>query len=255
MGGSGSKQQGWQPSQGGGAPGRVSRSGYDVTPLTAAERDALAAPLPDLSKRVTLQHGTERPFTGRTLDGTPHDSKRKGTYVSAIGGLPLFSSDTKFDSGTGALRGGLGQLSMEPSGSALLPPRGASSLLLLLLLLVVFLSPAPPLTPTPPPRRSVGWPSFYAPIDPEHVLEIKDTSIPFMTRTEVRPPRPPSRRRLHPPARLGCAWDPRAAAASADPPSAPGAPPLACRSWTPSRGLTWATSLTTAPAPLGCATA
>ena len=30
-----------------------------------------------------------------------------------------------------------------------------------------------------------GWPSFYAPIDPQHVVEIKDTSIPFMTRVEV----------------------------------------------------------------------
>lgn len=31
----------------------------------------------------------------------PHDNKAKGVYVSAIGDLPLFHSDTKFDSGTG----------------------------------------------------------------------------------------------------------------------------------------------------------
>lgn len=36
---------------------------------------------------------------------------------------------------------------------------------------------------SPCPRP--GWPSFYAPIDPEHVIEITDNSIPFMTRTEV----------------------------------------------------------------------
>eukprot|EP00798_Chlamydomonas_sp_ICE-L_P012328 gene12328-15502_t len=30
-----------------------------------------------------------------------------------------------------------------------------------------------------------GWPSFYAPVDPEHVIEITDTSIPFMPRVEV----------------------------------------------------------------------
>ena len=30
-----------------------------------------------------------------------------------------------------------------------------------------------------------GWPSFYAPIDPEHVIEVKDNSIPFMPRVEV----------------------------------------------------------------------
>lgn len=38
------------------------------------------------------QAGTERAFTGKTVDGSPHDNKRKGIYVSAVGGLPLFSS-------------------------------------------------------------------------------------------------------------------------------------------------------------------
>lgn len=50
---------------------------------------------------VTLEQGTERAFTGKTADGLPWDNKGKGTYVSAIGGLPLFKSDTKFNSGTG----------------------------------------------------------------------------------------------------------------------------------------------------------
>lgn len=30
-----------------------------------------------------------------------------------------------------------------------------------------------------------GWPSFYQPVDPEHVLEVSDGSIPFMPRVEV----------------------------------------------------------------------
>lgn len=74
--------------------------------------------------------GTERAFTGKTVDGSPHDNKRKGVYVSAVGGLPLFSSEQKFESGT-------------------------------------------------------GWPSFWAPVDPEHIIEVPDNSIPFMPRVEV----------------------------------------------------------------------
>ena len=45
---------------------------------------------------VTRRHGTERAFTG-----TYHDSKAKGTYLCVCCGNPLFSSETKFDSGTG----------------------------------------------------------------------------------------------------------------------------------------------------------
>ena len=32
---------------------------------------------------------------------------------------------------------------------------------------------------------AAGWPSFYQPIDLEHVLEVSDSSIPFMPRVEV----------------------------------------------------------------------
>jgi peptide methionine sulfoxide reductase MsrB len=54
-----------------------------------------------LCRYVTLEQGTERAFTGKTADGLSWDNKGKGTYVSAIGGLPLFKSDAKFNSGTG----------------------------------------------------------------------------------------------------------------------------------------------------------
>ena len=74
--------------------------------------------------RVTRKKGTERPFSGE-YDHT----KERGTFVCVCCGNPLFSSDTKFESGT-------------------------------------------------------GWPSFYAPLAPDSVLEESDNSF-FMRRTEV----------------------------------------------------------------------
>lgn len=53
----------------------------------------------ELSKEtyyVMREAGTERAFTGELLN-----NKKKGTYTCAACGLPLFSSDTKFKSGTG----------------------------------------------------------------------------------------------------------------------------------------------------------
>jgi peptide-methionine (R)-S-oxide reductase len=45
---------------------------------------------------VTRQHGTERAFSG------PYwNEKHPGTYTCVCCGTPLFSSETKFDSGTG----------------------------------------------------------------------------------------------------------------------------------------------------------
>ena len=65
---------------------------FEVT-LTEAE---WRARLSDLAYRVLREEATERPNT------SPLDAeKRKGTYHCAGCDLPLFSSETKYDSGTG----------------------------------------------------------------------------------------------------------------------------------------------------------
>ncbi len=99
-------------------------SDFDLTPPSAAQRDALIAGLSEEEKRVLLHHGTEAPFCGVFLD-----NKLEGVYTCRLCGLPLFRSSAKFDSGT-------------------------------------------------------GWPSFFAPYDPAHVAEIRDTSH-GMIRTEI----------------------------------------------------------------------
>ena len=46
--------------------------------------------------RILRSSGTERPFCGTLLD-----NKKRGVYTCAGCGLPLFTSDAKFNSGTG----------------------------------------------------------------------------------------------------------------------------------------------------------
>lgn len=52
--------------------------------------------LTDMQYYVLREAGTERAFTSELLK-----EKRKGTYICAACGTPLFKSEHKFDSGTG----------------------------------------------------------------------------------------------------------------------------------------------------------
>ncbi len=52
--------------------------------------------LSPVSFQVMVKGGTEAPY-----NNAYHDHHEKGIYVSAATGEPVFSSDTKFDSGTG----------------------------------------------------------------------------------------------------------------------------------------------------------
>lgn len=101
-----------------------SKSGHDLTPLSTSQIASIVKTLEPLEAEVTQEAATERAFTGRYWD-----EHRAGTYVSVVGGLPLFRSESKFDSGC-------------------------------------------------------GWPSFTAPVDPEHVVLREDRSH-GMVRTEV----------------------------------------------------------------------
>ncbi len=75
---------------------RKSKSGYDITPIPEDQVAELASTLDEETYRITQKAGTEQAFCGTLLD-----NKMQGTYSCVVCGLPLFSSDHKFDSGSG----------------------------------------------------------------------------------------------------------------------------------------------------------
>ncbi len=74
----------------------TSNTGFDLTPLSPDRVTALAKDLSPEERHVILDHGTERPGCGVFLD-----NKKTGTYTCRLCALPLFTSNAKFESGTG----------------------------------------------------------------------------------------------------------------------------------------------------------
>jgi peptide-methionine (R)-S-oxide reductase len=73
----------------------VDEKGDTISPVPKSDAE-WKSQLDPLAYDVLRKKGTERAFTGKY-----HDQKKAGTYSCAGCGLSLFSSETKFDSGTG----------------------------------------------------------------------------------------------------------------------------------------------------------
>jgi peptide-methionine (R)-S-oxide reductase len=71
---------------------------YSHTATTAlnVSDDVWIKILPPAVYQIAREQGTEQPFTGKYWD-----NHKKGIYYCAVCGNPLYSSDAKFESGTG----------------------------------------------------------------------------------------------------------------------------------------------------------
>jgi peptide methionine sulfoxide reductase msrA/msrB len=75
---------------------QLSKSGYDLRPLSKERVGEIAKTLTPEQLEITQHAGTERPNSSPLLG-----NHERGTYVSVVGGLPLFRSEDKFESGSG----------------------------------------------------------------------------------------------------------------------------------------------------------
>src|SRR5689334_8109778 len=78
-----------------GSPSMANTPTSDAFPIRKSDAEWQQA-LDEDQYYVLRKHGTERPFTSPL-----NREKRHGTFACAGCGQPLFSSDTKFESGTG----------------------------------------------------------------------------------------------------------------------------------------------------------
>lgn len=69
---------------------------FDPSQFKKPSDSELKESLSKIQYRVTQKDGTERPFENEYWN-----NQEQGIYVDVVSGEPLFSSDDKFDSGTG----------------------------------------------------------------------------------------------------------------------------------------------------------
>lgn len=82
-----------------GAYGRMQKNNSISAPVTtnsAVATSEIREKLSPLAYNVLYEKGTERPYTSPL-----NDEHRKGVFVTADTGLPVFRSDDKYNSGTG----------------------------------------------------------------------------------------------------------------------------------------------------------
>ncbi|MEC9372831.1 MAG: bifunctional methionine sulfoxide reductase B/A protein [Planctomycetota bacterium] len=75
---------------------QYSGSGHDLTAPSAKEKEQMLRGLTEEQIRITQKSGTEPPFCGGLLE-----NKEQGIYACVVCGLPLFNSETKFESKSG----------------------------------------------------------------------------------------------------------------------------------------------------------
>lgn len=75
---------------------KTTTPGAKMKNFTKPSNDQLKKTLTPMQYHVTQREGTEPPFRNEY-----NDNKKAGIYVDIVSGEPLFSSNEKFDSGTG----------------------------------------------------------------------------------------------------------------------------------------------------------
>ena len=78
------------------ACGQSKNKNVEIKSTSTLSKSELKKKLSSEAYEVMVNKGTEMPFKNAY-----HDNHEKGIYVSAATGEPLFSSEDKFDSGTG----------------------------------------------------------------------------------------------------------------------------------------------------------